>query len=161
MEIRPYEPTRDETALWELKCAFETGLGAETGGEKKQATYEAKLTPEYRTRYREWVERCVDDDPRCVTVADKGELTGYVFVLPDHLSMIWDAAVINELYVAPEHRGTGVADELMAAAYALVREQDLPLDRLALDVDPNNARARAFYDRHGFEPWGEMVARHL
>jgi ribosomal protein S18 acetylase RimI-like enzyme len=28
-------------------------------------------------------------------------------------------------------------------------------------VDRENDRARAFYDRHGFEHWGEMVARKL
>ena len=75
--------------------------------------------------------------------------------------MIWDAAVLNEIFVAPEHRGGGVADDLMHAALALASDQDLPLDRLVLDVDPANERAKGFYDRHGFEPWGEMVARPL
>lgn len=160
MDVRPYEPA-DDDELWGLKEAFEVGLGTGTGGEEKAATYEAKLTPDYRRRYLEWVGRCVADDPRCVTVADEGGLVGYAFVLPERLAMIWDAAVLNELYVAPVHRGTGVADELIEAACALARDQDLPLDRLVLDVDPENARARAFYDRHSFEPWGEMVARRL
>jgi ribosomal protein S18 acetylase RimI-like enzyme len=30
-----------------------------------------------------------------------------------------------------------------------------------LDVDRGNDRAKAFYDRYGFEHWGEMVARSL
>ncbi|MDL5361494.1 GNAT family N-acetyltransferase [Halalkalicoccus sp. NIPERK01] len=161
MELRPYEPGADEDDLWTLKRAFERGLGAGTGGEEKEALYEAKLTPAYRERYLDWVGRCVATDPRCVTVADDDAPVGYAFVLPERLAMIWDAAVLNELYVAPEHRGTGVADDLMDAACALASEQDLPLDRLVLDVDPENARARAFYDRHDFEPWGEMVARPL
>ncbi|MEM4782512.1 MAG: GNAT family N-acetyltransferase [Halalkalicoccus sp.] len=161
MDVRSYDPETDRSDLWKLKRAFETGLGTETGSDEKEATYEAKLTFEYRRRYLDWVERCVADDPRCVTVAEDGELVGYVFVLPERLAMIWDAAVINELYVASECRGTGVADDLMNAACALAREQDLPIDRLVLDVDPENARARAFYDRHGFEAWGEMVARVL
>ncbi|ADJ14731.1 GNAT family N-acetyltransferase [Halalkalicoccus jeotgali] len=161
METRPYEPGTDDDDLWTLKAAFERGLGAETGGETKETTYEAKLTDAYRERYLAWVGRCVADDPRCLTVAEDDGLVGYVFVLPERLAMIWDAAVVNELYVAPEHRGTGVADDLMAAACALAREQTLPLERLVLDVDPANARARAFYDRHGFEPWGEMIARPL
>ncbi|KYH26530.1 mycothiol acetyltransferase [Halalkalicoccus paucihalophilus] len=160
MDLRPYEPA-DDDALWELKEAFETDLGAGTGGEEKAATYEAKLTPAYRERYLAWVGRCVADDPRCVTVAAGNDLVGYAFVLPERLAMVWDAAVLNELYVAPEHRGTGIADDLMDAACTLARDQDLPLDRLVLDVDPENARAQAFYDRYGFEPWGEMVAREL
>ena len=94
--------------------------------------------------------------------ADGGPtLVGYVFVLPERLAFVWDAAVVNELYLARAYRGTGVADDLMTAAVDVARRQDLPLDRLLLDVDPENARAAAFYDRHGFEPWGEIVARPL
>jgi ribosomal protein S18 acetylase RimI-like enzyme len=162
MEIRPYGPREDKHALWGLKRAFEIELSTETGGEEKQAAYEAKLTEEYKKQYLDWVERCVSDEPRCVTLAvDEGEPVGYVFVLPERLAMIWDAAVVNELYVSPEYRGTGVGDELMDAACVLARNQELPLDRLVLDVDPENSRAQAFYDRYDFEPWGEMVTKEL
>jgi ribosomal protein S18 acetylase RimI-like enzyme len=49
----------------------------------------------------------------------------------------------------------------MDAAIDCARGQDLPLDRMVLDVDRENDRAQAFYDRYGFEHWGEMVARDL
>ncbi|XVH32126.1 N-acetyltransferase family protein [Haloferacaceae archaeon DSL9] len=161
MTVRSYEPA-DADALWELKRAFELGLGSGTGGGEKRAIYEAKLTDDYRERYLAWVDRCVGEDPDCVLVADDGdELRGYAFVLPASLSMIWDAAVLNEIYVASDARGTGVADDLLAAAVDTAEAQDLPLDRLVLDVDRENDRARAFYRRHGFEHWGEMVARPL
>ena len=168
MEIRPYEPG-DAEGLWDCKRAFELGLGSATGGDEKQSKYEGKLDRDYREQWFEWVGRCVEADPRCVTVAvneaddadDTATLAGYVFVLPESHRFIWDAAVLNELYVAPDHRGTGVADELMDAAVAFASEQELPLDRLVLDVDRENDRAKAFYDRHGFEGWGEMVARKL
>jgi GNAT superfamily N-acetyltransferase len=161
MEIRPYEPT-DEAGLWELKRAFELGLGTGTGDDDKQEKYEGKLTESYRADYLDWVGRCVDEDERCVTVAaDDGDLAGYVFVLPASLAFIWDAAVLNEIYLHPDYRGTGVADDLMEAAIELARDQDLPLDRLVLDVDRENDRARAFYERWGFDHWGEMVARAL
>ena len=169
VDIRPYDPGLDTDSLYRCKLAFERGLGESTGGDDKAAAYEDKLTDAYRDAWLAWVDRCVDDDPRCVTVAvDNGTdadsdadagVVGYVFVLPERLAFVWDAAVINELYVAPAYRGTGVADELVAAALSLAADQELPLDRVVLDVDPANERARAFYDRHGFEPWGEMVAR--
>jgi len=162
MDVRAYDPETDAAGLWTCKRAFERGLGENTGGDDKAAAYEGKLTDSYRDRYLAWVERCVADDPDCVLVADDGGgVVGYAFVLPERLAMIWDAAVLNEVYVAPDHRGTGVADDLIERALETAREQDLPLDRLVLDVDPNNERARAFYDRHGFEPWGELVARDL
>jgi ribosomal protein S18 acetylase RimI-like enzyme len=162
MDLRPYDSSIDRDAFWELKRGFELGIGEGTGDDEKRSRYEEKLTDEYRDRYLAWVDRCVADDERCVTVADAGgDLAGYAFVLPERLSMIWDAAVLNEIYVRPEHRGTGVADDLMDAVLELARDQDLPLDRLVLDVDRENERAQAFYRRYDFEHWGEMVARSL
>jgi ribosomal protein S18 acetylase RimI-like enzyme len=162
MNIRPYT-TADAEELWELKRGFELGIGEGTGDDAKGPKYEAKLTDDYRENWLAWVDDCVAEEPRCVTVAvdDDGDLAGYVFVLPASLAFIWDAAVLNELFVAPDHRGTDVADDLMAAALDLAGEMDLPLDRLVLDVDRENERAQAFYDRYGFEHWGEMVAREL
>lgn len=162
MELRPYDPPTDRQGLWELKAAFERGLGANTGDEAKRETYEAKLTDGYRERYIDWVDRCVEEAADCVTVAEAPSgLVGYAFVLPESHALIWDAAVLNELYVMPARRGTGLADHLLEAAFEAARAQDLPLDRLVLDVDPRNERARGFYDRHGFDPWGKLVARGL
>jgi GNAT superfamily N-acetyltransferase len=159
--VRPYDES-DADDLWSLKRGFELGIGSETGGQDKAATYAGKLTEEYRKRWLAWVERCVDEDPDCVQLAvhEDGPV-GYVFVLPGSLAFIWDAAVLNEVYLDPPARGTGVADDLMDAALDCARSQPLPLDRLVLDVDRENDRARAFYDRWGFEHWGEMVAREL
>ncbi|WP_281194323.1 GNAT family N-acetyltransferase [Halorubrum sp. F4] len=164
VELRPYDASTDAEALYDLKVAFERGLGENTGGEAKATAYAGKLTDDYREKWLAWVDRCVADEPRCVTVAvdetaDSTSIVGYVFCLPERLAFVWDAAVINELYLAPDYRGTGVADDLMNAALDLAVDQDLPLDRIVLDVDPKNERARGFYDRHGFESWGEMVAR--
>jgi ribosomal protein S18 acetylase RimI-like enzyme len=159
MEYRPYDPDRDEAELWRLKSEFERGLGSEN--EEKRAAYDAKLTEAYAERYLDWVRWCLAREPRSVIVAESEGLAGYVFVLPERLAMIWDAAVLNELYVEPDRRGGGVADELMDCALEVARAQAPPLERIVLDVDPENARAAAFYERQGFEPWGEMVAREL
>jgi len=172
MNVRPYRPSdpNDVADLWALKRDFECGLGSATGDEWKRAAYEGKLTDEYRDRWLGWVDRCVAEAEDCVVVAeaddaegrDRGNgLAGYAFLLPESLAFVWDAAVLNELYVVPDSRGTGVADDLLGSVVETARDQSLPLDRLVLDVDGANDRARAFYDRHGFERWGEMVARDL
>lgn len=160
MDVRPYEPARDRAGLWELKRAFELDLGG--GNDEKADAYAGKLTEEYRRRYLEWVDDCVDESPDCVVVAAAGdELVGYAFLLPESLAMIWDAAVLNEIYVAPGHRGSGVADRVLNGVLELAETQALPMDRVVLDVAPGNDRAVAFYERHGFEPWGDLVAREL
>jgi ribosomal protein S18 acetylase RimI-like enzyme len=172
VDLRPYDPRddSDRRGLWALKTAFETDLGTGTGGDGKAEKYAAKLDDTYRERWLSWVDRCVADEERCLLLAEaeadagtdrEDGIVGYLFLLPERLAFIWDAAVVNELYVAPAWRGEGVADGLMDAAVAVARQQDLPLDRLLLDVDPDNERAYAFYERHGFEPWGEIVARTL
>jgi ribosomal protein S18 acetylase RimI-like enzyme len=159
--VREYEPA-DADALWRLKQAFERGLGTGTGGNEKAAVYEDKLDDTYREAYLEWVGRCLTEDRRSVQVAVRDdEIVGYVFVLPEFLAYIWDAAVLNEIYVDPDYRGAGIGDELMEAALAYARDQDLPLDRMVLDVDRENDRAQGFYDRWDFEHWGELVARDL
>lgn len=165
MECRPYDPNGDAAALWNLKERFEHELGALGGGAKAES-YDGKLTGEYRERYLDWVAWCAERDPECVTVAEaanegesEDELAGYVFVLPEELAMIWDAAVLNELYVREPFRGTGLADDLMEAAYDCARKQALPIDRIALDVGTENERASGLYRRHGFEPWGALLAR--
>jgi GNAT superfamily N-acetyltransferase len=166
--VRAYRDS-DREPLWDLKRGFERALGSGTGSEEKAARYETKLDADYRAEYLEWVERCVAEEERAVQVVEGGDvgggeaaagpLAGYVFVLPESLTYIWDAAVVNEIFVRESHRGTDVADDLMEAALAVARAQETPLNRVVLDVDPDNSRARAFYDRWGFEPWGEMVAR--
>lgn len=157
--IRPYRPA-DADALWDCKAAFETELGAR-GGDEKASAYAEKLTADYRDRWLDWVDRCVAAE-ECLFVAPaSGGLAGYAFLLPERLAFVWDAAVLNELYVTPDARGVGLADALLERALDHARDQALPLDRLVLDVDRENERARAFYERHGFAHWGEMVAREL
>lgn len=160
MDVRPYDADRDRAALWDLKRAFELELGGET--DDKRDAYRSKLTESYRERYLDWAERCVGESSESVAVADSVDgLVGYVFLLPESLTLVWDAAVLNEIYVDPDRRGTRVADQLLEAALDVARGQSLPMDRVVLDVAPTNDRARAFYARHGFEPWGELVAREL
>ena len=171
VRTRAYDPATDRSALWHLKRGFELGLGEGTGEDAKRERYETKLDERYRDGYLEWVDRCLEAEPNAVTIAavdsseqtadgsEVDDLVGYVFVLPESMAYIWDSAVLNELYVAPDYRGTGVADRLMERALEIVADQDLPLERLVLDVDRDNDRAKAFYDQYGFEHWGEMVVR--
>lgn len=191
ISICPYEQLADEQPLWECKQAFERELGAKTGDSEKADIYDSKLTTTYHDRWVAWVNYCVRIDPGCIAVAviddhtemhdgteiektdepsgnqshtrtaETQTLAGYAFLLPELFGFIWDAAVLNELYVSPSYRGEGVADALFEAILTTARKQTLPVNRLVLDVDPKNDRARAFYDRHGCNRWGKMLTRSL
>lgn len=58
-------------------------------------------------------------------------------------------AVMNDLFVAEEHRGTGVADALIEACRAQAREHGAVW--LGWQTAKDNARARAVYERVGAE----------
>lgn len=57
-------------------------------------------------------------------------------------------ALLDELYVAAEHRGQGLGSALLKAAEAAVRARGAEL--LEINVDAADAGARRFYERHGY-----------
>jgi GNAT superfamily N-acetyltransferase len=74
-----------------------------------------------------------------------GEVGGFVMVVGDE---------IEQVYVAAPHRGTGVADMLMAEA-----ERQIACNGHAtawLAVVAGNARARRFYERRGWSDAGPL-----
>ena len=60
-----------------------------------------------------------------------------------------DRLVIGDFWVREQYRGTGLADELVARAVQQAREDGC--EQLALDVDADNERALAYYEKLGFE----------
>lgn len=102
--------------------------------------YLPRLYDDEETRW--WVTHVVM--PECqVWVAqepDGPQLLGFVAVKDD---------VLEHLYLDPEHRRRGVGTQL------LVQARRASPDRLTLRVFTRNTDARAFYERHGFQPLDE------
>lgn len=100
--------------------------------------------------YHAWV--AIDDDRVVADLTADAELVGFVAVgrdeAPDNFDRP-DRLVVADLYVQPSHRGTGLVDDLLDRAVQHARERGCP--ELALDVDVDNERAAAVYDRRGFE----------
>jgi len=72
-----------------------------------------------------------------------------------------EICAVDEIYVVPSHRSRGIATELF---------RSVSIDRslwnhapvaLELEVTPNNARARAFYERLGFRSRNQTLRRRL
>ena len=61
-----------------------------------------------------------------------------------------ELCAIDELYVEPEHRGSGHATRLFQGLSARSEPWLEGVVALALEVTPGNARVRRFYERLGF-----------
>lgn len=104
-------------------------------------------------------------DPACaVLLADDGEgadPVGYTMLLageptdPDVARAIRFRPTVSleRCYVHPDHHGTGVAARLMSATLEAARLTGA--QGIWLGVSEENARANAFYARHGFEQVGK------
>jgi putative acetyltransferase len=80
-----------------------------------------------------------------IVVAERaGALIGFV-------TINGDSGYLDQLVVAPETWGSGVADELMQEAFRLSPRG------IDLHVNTDNARAIRFYEKHGFAKLTESV----
>lgn len=80
-----------------------------------------------------------------VAMSGDGELLGFVMVVGDE---------VEQVFVAPAARGTGLADVLLAEAERQVAAGGHEVAWLA--VVAGNARARRFYERCGWRDEGDL-----
>lgn len=66
---------------------------------------------------------------------------------------------ILDLYVKEDYRGQGYGTRLLRRAETLAENEDCDFVRVAAEWD--NAPARAFYERHGYEPKQAKYAKSL
>lgn len=66
-------------------------------------------------------------------------------------SNVWydgPVALLDELYVVPEHRGRGIGAAMLDVVVDMARDAGVEL--VEINVDEGDAGARRFYERHGF-----------
>jgi ribosomal-protein-alanine N-acetyltransferase len=89
----------------------------------------------------------------CVFLAavdENGTVLGYI-----GLMTVLDEGYISNVAVAPAYRRRGVADALIGALVAHVRDR---LSFLTLEVRESNLAAIRLYEKHGFTPVGRRKA---
>lgn len=100
----------------------------------------------------DWRDRLAPRDTRRVLAARSGDAwLGSMIVNTDDRVDAWLVAV----WVAPEARGTGLAERMLRDQIAWARD-GLGARRLLLHVGGTNARARALYERVGFRATGQV-----
>jgi len=106
----------------------------------------AKLTNDLDSRIERWRAFLTDGPPRWLAVDDVGELVGFASAGPGRDDDVDLDLELYAIYVRASQYGAGVGHRLIETAIG-----DAPA---YLWVFEANARARAFYVRHGFEPDG-------
>jgi GNAT superfamily N-acetyltransferase len=87
-----------------------------------------------------------------------GDHVGHVMWIPAVTSSHYDGndpatAYLSQLFLTPDHRGTGLATELMA--WAVDGARSLGYREMRLLTPAGQARARAFYAREGWSELGD------
>lgn len=141
--------------LW-LPFNREMGKVVEAHGLSSEFDIEAEIewqidrfdTPDTRL----WVALDDVDDSTAPLEEIDATFAGFISVSLDTSpsSFDWpDRLVIGDFYVAELYRGERLADQLVGRALQFAREDGC--EQLALEVDVDNERALAYYEKLGFE----------
>ncbi|ROS31601.1 GNAT family N-acetyltransferase [Cellulomonas sp. PhB150] len=150
VEIRPAQATDVEALARLAALTFPLACPPGSTAQDQQAFIDAVLSPERFADY-------VADQQRVVLVAQSDDdLVGYTMLVagepadPDVRAALTIAPTIelSKCYVHPDHHGAGTAAALMDRSLDEGRARTA--GGMWLGVNQLNARARRFYERHGF-----------
>lgn len=65
---------------------------------------------------------------------------------------------VDDIYVTPAHHSQGIGSDLLEGILQLA-ERDGVTRRLVFSATKDLTRILAFYQRHGFTPWGVQMFR--
>lgn len=92
----------------------------------------------------------------------EGNASGYGLIIAFWSNELGgEIRVIDELYVQPEHRGRGHATHLIEGLAAGTLPCESRAAALALEITPENIRARRLYERLGFRGRNLAMRRRL
>lgn len=78
-------------------------------------------------------------------------LEGFLGFTPLRNPKIAHKGILWGMYIKPDTRGTGLAEAMIEAALAYARDH---VEQVLISVIADNKRARRFYEKMGFEPYG-------
>ena len=123
-----------------------------------QAAYRGLLPQPYldglklEDRRRTWYRNLASTSLASFLSEEQGRVQGYVNLWPDRSDS--EAMEITAIYVHPDYWRAGIGSLLMDRALAYLAGSGS--SRASLWVLEDNSRARAFYERAGFVPSGQL-----
>lgn len=120
-------------------------------GESWRALHQSIVTPEYMAKHTDDYHRDIlfsriKTGKRVYAALESGHVRGV-------LCLDEETGEIMQLYIAPAFQSKGIGGVLLSFALYRLR----PLGRAFLTVLETNARARGFYEKHGFLATGERT----
>jgi len=146
MIVRPVAPTEVPALVALARRTYAEAFGADMAPDDLRFIIAEKLTAAY-------FEQAMREDVVLVAEED-GTSVGFVQLGDNRISEAGAPGdqEVRRLYVLADWQGRGVGGAMMKAALAHPRV--LPDATVLLTVWEDNARAQAFYRRHGFETVG-------
>lgn len=122
-------------------------------------TQEAEFQPDEAAQRRGLTRIITQPDVGLIVVArEGGQVRGMVNLLYTVSTALGErVALLEDMVVAPTHRGSGLGQQLLQGAIGLARAQGCR--RITLLTDGDNVAARRFYEREGFSVSGMVPYR--
>jgi ribosomal protein S18 acetylase RimI-like enzyme len=171
MHIRRLPPSRDAVERWarELWLPYNRELAeiVETHDlardvEHVDAEVEFRLEFLAQEDHTAWVAVAGEPATSRPLAGLEADLLGFVTTALDRAPTVFDREdrlIVGDLYVILAERGTGLAETLLSQAASVAQETGCEV--LTLEVDVQNERAQAFYDRMGFETYRQSRRREV
>ncbi|CAM3228446.1 MULTISPECIES: GNAT family protein [Brevibacillus] len=125
--------------------------------EQEPEAFGASLEEEKKKSLEDWQARLAlsnQGESGYFGAFEEGEIVGLIGYFRHKGAKVRHKAVIVSMYVKQAHRGTGVARELMQATLAHLQAFG-DIDQVQLAVVTSNQAAVRFYEKMGFQPFGQ------
>ena len=147
------DEVRDIDAAWKDLTAMYWAL--------YEHQYPAGDPPLHGEWQRRWRSYLAGGERLILLARDTDSAIGYFNSRINRTAGLYDEAFgfVEEAYVRPEYRGSGVAQEMLRRTEAWCRGRSIGLLRLSVLVD--NALALRFWEKSGFEPLMHILSKQL
>jgi GNAT superfamily N-acetyltransferase len=147
------EEVRDIDSVWADLCGLYLSLY------HHHEAYSPRLVADWERRWRSYL---ANGQERLILIGrSEGEAVGLMTARIQRSAGVYDEqfGFLEDAYVEPEHRGSGLAQTMLERTESWVRSKGV--DLLRLNVHARNEVGVHFWEKTGFEPMMQIVTKTL